>query len=255
MTLTSGTLVFSPTTATKTLTITGNISRISGSLDASNTNAQIIFNGTSAQSIPSGSITNNINKLQIGSSTASTVTINQVVTVASTFTVSSGAILNVANAVTSTASITISGTLNISNGITLTSNGVITVNGTLSVGSSVLSATASNGGSTSGTLVTTGLVINTGSVVNNYGYIKNNSSLTQTATPLGSFTPQAYSVYEAAAASPAMPTATWDATTTIYLTGIVGSGPSNIAQSFGNVVWNSTGQTGNNIPNNRVIAT
>jgi fibronectin-binding autotransporter adhesin len=44
-----------------------------------------------------------------------------------------------------------------------------------------------------------------------------------------------------------IPTATWDAASTCYVTGVTTTVPGGWSQSFGNVTWNCTGQTGTNI--------
>jgi len=44
---------------------------------------------------------------------------------------------------------------------------------------------------------------------------------------------------------PAENKTTWDVNATSEVTGVVGSGPGNLYQNYGNFIWNSTGQTGN----------
>lgn len=54
----------------------------------------------------------------------------------------------------------------------------------------------------------------------------------------------------------AVPTATWDSTSTCEITGIVATAPTGLGQAFGNFIWNSTGQTAVNvnIPNSGTMS-
>ncbi len=158
-------------------------------------------------------------------------------------TVSNGCTLAVPSTVTlQSTGLKVVGTLNIANGGLVQSASTATINstGVVNVGSSVLGsvATTSNGG----LLITSGACNDTGTV-NNYGYIRmsaSNFSLFSTGT-LGM---NSNAVLELANNSPAVPSATWNANANLYLTGLTNGTPTNIAQSFGHVLWNCTSQTG-----------
>ncbi|MFP5039898.1 T9SS type A sorting domain-containing protein [Parasediminibacterium sp. JCM 36343] len=104
--LTSGTFAFAPVGATaRTLAITGNITRTSGNIDASNANAIVSFNGTVQQTIAASTFTNTITNLYINNSTSNGgVTLSQAVTVAglrlSNGIFATGSNLTIANATT-----------------------------------------------------------------------------------------------------------------------------------------------------------
>ena len=136
------------------------------------------------------------------------------------------------------------GNLNIADGGQIQSSSTVTINstGTLNVGSAILSAPATTASNAS-LLVTSGALNDTG-VVNNYGYIKM-SAANVVLLNTGSLAMPANSVLEVANASPAIPSATWDDSSFVYITGVTSGNPTNISQTFGNVVWNSTAQTGN----------
>ena len=162
-----------------------------------------------------------------------------------TFAVNSGYSVTIPSGVTLLPNnVKVAGAMTIANGATVQSAAAVIVSttGTLNVGSATLSsnATLATGPSLS---VLTGNFSDTG-IVNNYGYIK------MIATDLkvlsgGTLNAKANSVIDLAYNSPVVPTASWDAASSLYLTAILGGNPTNIAQAFGNIVWNSTGQTGN----------
>ncbi|MFN9110722.1 MAG: T9SS type A sorting domain-containing protein [Bacteroidota bacterium] len=84
LTLTAGTL----SVGANTLTLNGSISRTSGNVDASNASATVVFNGSSAQSIPDGTFTGNVNNLTLNNSAG--LSTSQSLTVANTLTLTSG---------------------------------------------------------------------------------------------------------------------------------------------------------------------
>ena len=167
-----------------------------------------------------------------------------------TFEVNSGYSVTIPNTVTLTPNnLKVMGIMNINNGAQVQSAGSVIIGsaGTINVGSSALSSPAING--TDASLVITGSssFSDTGTV-NNYGYIKlstTSSNYNFLLLGSGALNMKAYSVIELDNADAAVPTSTWDANSYLYLTGILGGNPTNIGQSFGNVVWNCTSQTGN----------
>ena len=85
VTLTNGTLVI----GARTLTYTGSsITRTSGSIDASNTSATFIFNGSTAQSIPASIFSGTINNLTLDNSSG--LTTSQNLTIGNTLALTSG---------------------------------------------------------------------------------------------------------------------------------------------------------------------
>jgi len=162
----------------------------------------------------------------------------------SLLTVSSGCSLSVpATTVIQSSGLKVVGTVSIADGGQIQSASTVTINstGTLNVGTDVLSAPATT--SNASLLVSSGAINDTG-VVNNYGYIKiaaSNFVLLNT----GSLGMPANAVLELANASPAIPVISWDPNSYLYLSGVTSGNPTNMAQTFGNVVWNSTAQTGN----------
>jgi hypothetical protein len=123
------------------------------------------------------------------------------------FTIASGATLTATNvniALASNATASIAGTYNNPSGITFNTDGTSVV-----------------------TTVT--------------GYLANNGTVTCTTASKLLF--QSGATYEHAQNSGTIPTATWDAKSTCNITGITGTAPSGLTQSFGNFTWNCTGQT------------
>lgn len=162
----------------------------------------------------------------------------------STFTVGANCSLAVPSTVTiQSTGLKVVGTLNIANGglVQSASTATITSTGVVNVGSSVLGsvATTNNGG----LLITSGTCNDTGTV-NNFGYIRMSTG-NFVLLNAGALAMNSNAVLELAYNSPAVPSATWNANANLYLTGITTGAPSNIAQTFGHVLWNSTSQTGN----------
>lgn len=102
LTLSSGTL----TVGANTLTVNGSISTTSGNIDASNASATVVFGGSTAQTIPASTFTNNINNLTLNNSAG--LTTNQVLTVANTLNLVSGILTLGANNLTLTGSLDVS---------------------------------------------------------------------------------------------------------------------------------------------------
>ncbi len=155
--------------------------------------------------------------------------------------------LNIANTaiLTTTGSTTVAGTINIANGGQFSAGNSITVSGggTLNIGATVLNSASAVSG-TDATLIFTNsnLNVSSGGTVNLYGYLK--TSPASSVSQSGTMTVAKNAVFEAANPTSAIPTATWDASSYLYITGLVGSPPTNIAQSFGNVIWNCTSMSG-----------
>lgn len=134
---------------------------------------------------------------------------------------------------TTTAPTTASGAINILSGHTVTvsantSTDQLTVDagGQLTVNSTV-TLTLANGTGTD--LTNNGTVVNTGTITVNAG-----AAISHAAS----------SIYRHAQNAGTIPTATWASTATCEITGITGTIPSGLSQTFGNFTWNSTGQTG-----------
>lgn len=100
--LNSGTL----TVGANTLNINGSISLSSGNIDASNASATVLFGGSTAQTIPASTFTNNINNLTLNNSAG--LTTNQGLTVANTLNLVSGILTLGANNLTLTGSLDVS---------------------------------------------------------------------------------------------------------------------------------------------------
>ena len=111
--------------------------------------------------------------------------------------------------------------------------------GTYNIGGSTSNAFASTGGTS--TLVT---IAGTG-IINNAVAAASGNFTGSTATMTFANGSQ-YNVSGATTGAPAIPLATWGATSTITVTGITTStsGPTNAAQSFGNLVYNCPSATG-----------
>jgi len=166
--LTSGTLVFSPTSATS-LNINGAIAVTSGTIDASSSNATINLNGASAQTVPSGTFSSfSCYKLTINN--AAGVSFNSSATVSNTLTLTTGA-------------------------VTMGASTTFTVGGTISYTSGSINASASGVtfAFTNGSLITLNAAFFSGNVtnltLNGAGGVTLSASLTVTgATTLSSGT-------------------------------------------------------------------
>ena len=180
------------------------------------------------------------NSLSIAS--GSSLTLNST-TVAGT----SSNILNITMAAATTVAATIAGTLNVGNGTVFSSPVAVTVSvttGVLNVSANSLTSAATNGGVNNGTLLITGGAFTVSKTLTVAGYYYH-SSATAIISTGGTISFTGYGVYEhgASAAGNKIPTATWASTSTVLVTGITGTAPTGFAQTFGNIVWNCTGQT------------
>jgi len=163
----------------------------------------------------------------------------------STLTVNSGCTVNVAsNTVLQTGGLRVIGTLNIYDTAQVQSSSTVTINstGVLNIGSAVLPAVATT--STGPSLLVTSSSLNDSGSVTNYGYLKmSGSNLNKIGA--GSFVMNNNAVLELGFNAPAIPVISWPSNSYLYLTGSSSGLPTNIGQTFGNVVWSSTTQTGN----------
>jgi len=75
-----------------------------------------------------------------------------------------------------------------------------------------------------------------------------NNSGTVTCTTAAKLLMQSGSTYTHSQNGGNVPTATWNSNSTCNITGVVGTDPTNVTQSFGNLTWNCAGQTGNTFP-------
>ena len=243
------------TTLGGTVTVSGNLNNASGTLACSSNTLNIAGNFTNSGTFIAGTGTVNFNGTT-GSGGA-------------TQTITSGLTFNnltISNSnVTIPTAITVNGLLKTdpgtSNTLTQPANTTINASGGLTVNSGTFTIAG-----TSGTTVATTPANSNNAVFNLsggtptingtmaiQGYFK---TTTTTAFAYGGsygLSVANYAVYEAGNTSPALPIVTtlvssnptWSANSNLYLTNIVGVGPSNISQTFGNVIWNSTVQTGN----------
>lgn len=117
ITLSQGTLNVGP----YELTLNGNIIKTLGNIDASNATSAIVFNGSSAQSIPASTFIGNINNLTLSNSAG--LSISQDLSVNGVLTLSSGKLTLGANHLTLGESATISGSLSSNNMILASGNG------------------------------------------------------------------------------------------------------------------------------------
>lgn len=117
ITLSQGTLNVGP----YELTLNGNIMKTLGNIDASNAASTIVFNGSSAQSIPASTFTGNINNLILSNSAG--LSISQDLSVNGVLTLSSGKLTLGANHLTLGESATITGTFSSNNMIIATGLG------------------------------------------------------------------------------------------------------------------------------------
>ena len=214
--------------------LTNSITLSSGSVDASTNSPTITFNGTVAQSIPSGFF-NSSSCYKLTISNTAGVTLNQSITVSNVLTVAATYLLTIAN------------------GVTLTDNGGYSVAGTLNIGSAVISSAATNGGSGNGTLIVTAGTPNlTSGTLNLYGYYKNQTAtaITMSSSTLNVYN---YAVYEHNVNTGTVPIPSantnnsnivWPSSSTVLFSGQTGATvPTNTGQTFGNVTWNCTGMT------------
>ena len=230
-----------------TVTVNGNLTNASGTLACSSYTLNISGNFTNSGTFTAGTGTVYLNGITGSGGT------NQSIPSGLTF-----YNLTISNSnVTIPTTVTVSGLLKIDPGsgniltqpvnTTIAASGGLNVNsGTFSIvgnTSTLASNTASSNNAvfqlTGGTPTITGTL-----AIGGYLYCSTTTAYTMN-TGYG-FTVASNGVYESANASPALPVATsWNSNSNLYLTGIVGGNPSNISQTFGNVVWNSTSQTGN----------
>jgi uncharacterized repeat protein (TIGR02543 family) len=117
ITLSQGTLIVGP----YELTLNGNIIKTLGNIDASNATSAIVFNGSSAQSIPASTFTGNINNLTLSNSAG--LSINQNLSIDGVLNLSSGKLTLGANHLTLGESATISGNFSSNNMILASGNG------------------------------------------------------------------------------------------------------------------------------------
>jgi hypothetical protein len=117
--------------------------------------------------------------------------------------------------------------------------------GTLTVHGTSATATAANSflstGGTSTVVTVTGTINNTATT-----NITTNGNVTGSAATLVFDAGSAYNVSGATTGAPWIPLATWNATSTVTVSGLTSSttAPTNNAQSFGNFVYNCTGASG-----------
>ncbi|MCX6314316.1 MAG: fibronectin type III domain-containing protein [Sphingobacteriales bacterium] len=158
--------------------------------------------------------------------------------------------------VTSTRTITIAGgvgdDLDIQAGSTLTLNGATAVaivfSGTNSTGN--ISGTLTLGGGTANAITTTGgtgtvVTVTSTGIINN-GVTAASGNVTGSAATLIFANGSNYNVSGATTGAPAIPLATWGASSNITITGLTTSttAPTNNAQTFGNLTYNCTASTG-----------
>ncbi len=125
----------------------------------------------------------------------------------------------------------------------------LTINGTLTVNPAqtltILNGTAATDMTVNGSIVNNGtLTLNTASSLCQInGTITNNTGGTVTGTA-ATLTFAAGSTYNHAQNGGVIPTATWNATSLVTVTGVVATAPTGFTtQTFGKLTWNSTGQT------------
>ncbi len=179
-----------------------------------------------ATSIPTWS--NNIISISAGNTVEvnSSVSVDQLEILASgTLRVSTGGTLNMRNG--AGADIQVDGTLEVNATLALASNVTTTINGTERVSSTGVVSVGSNGIQT---IATRGRIIREG------GTFPTGTSTTLTIASGG--------VFEHAMDAGAIPSATWMPGSTLEITGIVANPPTNISQSFSNLIWNCTTQSG-----------
>lgn len=155
-----------------------------------------------------------------------------------------------------TLTISLTKTLTVANGIgtDITNNGTITNSGTISLAASgafANNSTITNNGTIS--LAASGAFVNNSTITNNWAFT-NSGAITNAGTFINAATltmnvgsslaNSANSIYRHAQNGGTITTATWAATSTCEVTGITGTIPSGLSQSFGNFTWNCSGQTG-----------
>ncbi|MFP5042422.1 T9SS type A sorting domain-containing protein [Parasediminibacterium sp. JCM 36343] len=229
LTLTAGTF----TVAANTLTIASTLSVSSGNIDASNSSATVVFNGSAAQSIPNNTFTSTVKNLTISNTNSSTgATLNQNITVNGTLLVSSGGYFTIPNA------------------ITLSSSSTVTVTGTMTVAGTGLSSAATIGGVNNGTVLLSGSGVPTinGTLAMN-GYWQHGTSAVFTLGVSPTMTFGANSVYEITNINyTSLPfvTATnplWNSNSNIIVTNMSNANPLIATTSSGTILGNVTYQS------------
>ncbi|HXG39043.1 MAG TPA: hypothetical protein VNL36_09775, partial [Bacteroidota bacterium] len=186
---------------------------------------------------PSRSSPNAADILQFSLGGSPTVTVNAGFTNGSiqvsnstsvTFTAGAGRTLTVTNVtgddliIASNSSVTLGTNIN----MTLASSATAAISGTLTVNS----GRTYNTDGTSVVTTVTGTIINAGTV---------------TSTTASKLLFNSGAIYQHNRNGGTVPTAAWDANSTCEITGITNTNPSGLAQSFGHLVWNTPGMTGN----------
>lgn len=192
---------------------------------------------TAAHWSPSRSSPNAADILQFSLGGSPTITVNAGFTNGSirvsnstsvTFTAGAGRTLIVTNVtgddliIASNSSITLGTNIN----MTLASSATAAISGTLTVNS----GRTYNTDGTSVVTTVMGTIVNAGTV---------------TSTTAGKLLFNSGSIYQHNQNGGTVPTATWDANSTCQITGITNANPTGLAQSFGHLVWNTPGMTGN----------
>ncbi len=238
--LQSGTFTYAPTSAVA-LSLAGLFTTSGGSLNASASNATVIFNGSTTQTIPAGIFSGTVNKLTINNTAG--VTLLQSLTIANGFVVgtTSGSACSLGANVTltcSTASTVSAGCSMLVNNSAIWITSGITLAGTVTVNGTGLNSSAVYGGSGNGTLQFngSGAYTLTGGTLNMNGYWQNR---TANAVQVPTLSIGNYGVYEHNVSGGTIPAASWPSSATVYVTGTVGTAPSGLAQTFGNLVWNT----------------
>ncbi len=116
----------------------------------------------------------------------------------------------------------------------VTNNGTITNSGTITLATSGVLVNNS-------TLTNNSVFTNSGAITNAGTFI---NGLTLTMNTGSSLSNSANSIYRHDQNLGAIPTATWDPTSTCEVTGITGGLPTGLNQNFGGFTWNCAGQTG-----------
>ena len=250
-----------------TLTLGGTITiNSTGGINTTLNNATgtVLFNGGSAQTIPAGTFVSNLlangtagpsNVYALTVSNTAGVTLNQSITVSGTGGLtfgSSSASLTVLTGKTLTTSNTpnITGTLTINHGATFVNSSGLTLasTGILNIGESTLTS-AVDGTEAMVTFANSGTYTWTsGGIINLKGYLKVSGGTAIPNTTI--LNVDNYAVYEHNLSGGTIPTATssstaslWPTTSVLYVTGTAGATPSGTNQTFGNVIWNCSGQT------------